>query len=144
MFIADPKTYIVAVTWTVLFGVCFCVLPNLPGIKNASTCKTETMEMVVTSEEVIKEQTGNTYHVTCSEHIQTTKCEGTCESNATPSVSHFEGLKRVCSCCREGDTVVRDIRLSHCYHGDSEIPGIAITRAVLQPIDCLCQDCTVN
>ncbi|KAK3592998.1 hypothetical protein CHS0354_023228 [Potamilus streckersoni] len=144
MLIADPKIYIVAVTSTILFGVCFCLLPDLPGIKDASTCKTETMEMEITSEEVITEQTGNTYHVTCSEKIQTTKCEGTCESNVTPSVSHFDGLKRVCSCCREGDTMVRDVHLSKCYHGDSEIPGITITRTVTQPISCQCQDCTVN
>ncbi|XP_014782712.1 partner of bursicon-like [Octopus bimaculoides] len=86
---------------------------------------------------------GRHVEVRCTGRLALNKCEGTCWSYESPSVTDPRGFKKKCNCCREKKLVSRKIVLDECYESvtGTYLHGLYPTISIKEPIQCVCREC---
>ncbi|XP_055884850.1 partner of bursicon-like [Biomphalaria glabrata] len=80
--------------------------------------------------------------VVCSGDVMLNKCEGTCESSVSPSVTTHPGFKKNCRCCKETSTTTKEVYLPICVHNGKIYPDYQHKIWVKEITGCQCQACT--
>ncbi|UYV69120.1 Bursb [Cordylochernes scorpioides] len=111
------------------------------AMETESTCATLPAEIHVTKEEI---DDSGVLARTCQGDLRVTKCEGTCPSQAQPSVASPSGFLKECQCCKETWMREREILLTECYdqvgqrlYGETGTMLIRMT----EPEACACLRC---
>ncbi|GAB1601138.1 partner of bursicon-like [Argonauta hians] len=86
---------------------------------------------------------GEQIEVRCTSRLVLNKCEGTCWSQESPSITSRGGFKKKCHCCQERKLVPRKIILDKCYNPQSGayLPGVYPTITIKEPVQCICREC---
>ncbi|XP_045170036.1 uncharacterized protein LOC123532627 [Mercenaria mercenaria] len=103
-------------------------------------CNMDDLEIDVTFHEMMDTEAG-LFRLTCTGTVIVNKCEGACNSHVKPSVNNYDGVERQCSCCKDASIRSRTVTLSMCTLGPEEVHGYSISRTIVEPTACSCQQC---
>lgn len=105
-----------------------------------SVCNLDEIHFNVTFQENIDTSAG-TFLLVCSGSVIVNKCEGACVSKVRPSVNSYDGFERECACCKDSAARTRAITLSKCTMNSNEVHGYSLSRHIIEPTACECQQC---
>ncbi|XP_060572018.1 uncharacterized protein LOC132730179 [Ruditapes philippinarum] len=111
-----------------------------PSQFEPDVCNMDDVNIDVRFHEMMETEAG-LLSLVCTGSIVVNKCEGACNSYVKPSVNNYDGFERRCFCCKDSSIRSRRVTLSVCTLGPEEVHGYSISRTIVEPTACSCQEC---
>ncbi|CAL1528787.1 unnamed protein product [Lymnaea stagnalis] len=124
--------------WTVV--VSLGLLPMVALATESDDCNLLQSTVPITRFATLSHR-GNSVGVMCTGDVVLNKCEGTCVSSVSPSVTTYPGYRKDCRCCKETATETKSITLRECYRGSQVVPDLHYTFDVREISGCSCLNC---
>ncbi|KAH9525359.1 hypothetical protein Btru_001152 [Bulinus truncatus] len=125
--------------WTVV--VSLSLFPALAATSPNDDCQFLQSTVQITRKVTVIKH-GYPVNIYCTGDVLLNKCEGSCESSVSPSVTTHPGFKKNCRCCKETSTTTKEISLPECRSNGRLIPDYQYKILVKEITGCQCQACT--